>query len=136
MSLREDLLPVFRVAARQLVQDLGFRTSRSIIRTRTWSGGAVGKGTPTVSDLELLPRPKLIEDGQRSITLTKITPSHSTGGYTVAQLNPALTAGVESYVVTIGPDSVERRWAVVELSKARNFTYELKLAALTRAIPF
>ena len=65
MSLRKALLPVVNTI-RGLAgpQTLDIRPYTVTVRTRTWSGGVVQKGTPTDQDLELTPPPKVVEEGR------------------------------------------------------------------------
>lgn len=134
MSLRTSLLPVFQ-DARQLVEGLGLRTCRVIVRVRTWSGGKVRLGTPTDLDTEILPRPRVRETDYRHIRVDKITPSHSAGGYTREQLRPDDVPGTEYYYVVVSPDGVSRNYALENIDTARNFGYELKLIQLDRSAP-
>lgn len=134
MSLRTGLLPVFR-STRQLVANLGLRTCRVTIRTRTWSGGKVRLGAPSDSDLELLPRPRVREIDQRRIKVDKITPQFSGGGYTRQQLRPDDLTSTEYYYIVVTPDGVSRNYTLENLDTARNFGYELTLIQLDRSSP-
>ena len=110
------------------------------VRTRSWTGGDTGAevrlGTSTDSDLVITPRPHVTEtDGGAGLTL-HVTPAHSGGGYTVAQLNPAptLTAGQESYYVVTGPNGTYN-YAVVDIDTSKALRYTIRLAALERQAP-
>ncbi|MEL6346883.1 MAG: hypothetical protein AAFV53_27470 [Myxococcota bacterium] len=57
-TLRDDIIPVID-EGRRLADELGLRRQTVVIRTRTWSGSEVGRGTPTDVDLTLSPTPKV-----------------------------------------------------------------------------
>lgn len=57
-TLRDDLQPVVD-EARAIVDELGFRTHRVVIRIRTWTGGEVDVGTAVDVDRVLTPAPKV-----------------------------------------------------------------------------
>lgn len=58
MTLRDSLIPVVD-NARQMVADSGLRPYTVTIRTRVWSGGKIGTGEATDSDLVISPAPKV-----------------------------------------------------------------------------
>lgn len=116
-NLRTSLLPVMQ-AARGIIDDLGFRTSDVVIRTRTWVG-ARSAGADYVDELLPLtnPRPRVRVLSTREVAasggryemgdlrIDKITPYFAgppAGGYTPAQLDPPVSSeNVEvTYVVT------------------------------------
>jgi hypothetical protein len=138
VALREDVLPVF-LGARQLIQDLGLRTHRVIVRTYSYAGGQANRGARSVlSDVELLPRPKVREtdDGYE---ITKITPQTIGGGYTPADLNPAHVNGRIVVFVIVDPAGVERECLFAPghtaLSTDRNFGYSLRVVHRERINP-
>jgi len=137
MSLRDDLLPVFDRDARALIDDLGLRTSRVILRTRTWDGGHVGMGAADDVDLELVPRPKVREAGAGMLTVGPITPTYPGGGYTAAQLFPDNTLEVneERFWVVIGMDGEEERYRIASIDSRRAFRLMFTLQLLDRADP-
>jgi hypothetical protein len=101
-TLRDDLEPVVD-ELRGLANDLGFRPYTVTVRTRTWSGGAVGRGSATVSDRVLSPVPKVqdvparlvVGPGGKYETGDRIVRKVSRS-YTLSQLGAsALNAGVE-----------------------------------------
>ncbi len=69
MSLRDDLLPVVD-AGRQLAEELGLRQRSVSTRLRVWSGGVVGRGTPTDTDTVISPAPKVREPPGRFVNET------------------------------------------------------------------
>lgn len=109
--------------ARDLIDDLGGiaqRQYRVIIRRRAWSGGVPGQGTATVTDLEILPRPRVrslspkevAESGgtyqDNDFMIDRITPpftATTSGGYTPARLNirPA-NRGEDVAIMLIGDE--------------------------------
>lgn len=58
MTLRDDLVPVVD-QARAILEGLGLRVHPVVVRRRTWSGGAPGRGTVTDAELTLEPRPRV-----------------------------------------------------------------------------
>lgn len=57
-TLRDELQDVVD-EARGMVDELGFRPFAVTVRTRTWSGGELGRGTSTDVDVLLDPAPKV-----------------------------------------------------------------------------
>lgn len=138
MSLRTDLLPVFQ-EVRELIADedtLDLRTHRVIRRLITWQGDAVGIGEACVDDLELLPKPRVREDGQNLI-VDKITPSHSGGGYTPEELNPPKAyeqdTNVELVYFVEGPKT--GTYVLIDSEETANFGYKLTLSPVRRVRP-
>ena len=138
MSLRDDVLPIIN-AGWQTVQDLGFAPDVVTVRTRTWASGKVGTGAYTDSDLVLSPNPLVVERGDRTLLVGPIQPPHDGGGYTVAQLRPATSSGVE-YFYLVTRSNGTHNYALVELDSSKPeglfVEYMLTLRALTRATPF
>lgn len=87
MTFRDAILPAL-AAMRSIGGRLGLREVRAYLRTSTWSGSAVGSGTRTVVDVELL------EDGQpprvRDATRDDVQAFGEVvlGGVTVGPLTP------------------------------------------------
>lgn len=135
-TLRVGLLPVFD-SARTLIDDLGLRTSRVILRTRTWDGGSVRMGDPTDEDLELNPRPKVRDIAPGRLAVGPITPSYAGGGYTPAQLFPddTLDADEERFWVVIGLDGEEREYRVSSIDSRRAFRLMFELESLHHPDP-
>lgn len=118
-----------------------------VIRTRTWTGGEdgaeVGVGTYTDSDVTLSPRPKVVERGDTEVEVGPITPSYSTptsGGYTIAQLNPDLSAlpGTEVFWVLTGANGT-RYYALTDIVTTKSFRYTCRLKAIRdsgRQVPY
>lgn len=136
MSLRKALLPVVdTIRGLAGPKTLDIRLYAVTVRTRTWSGGVVQKGTPTDTDLVLTPPPKVVEEG-REVRVGPITPKFPGGGYSPAELNPRDKPGVEFFYLLTGPDGVARPFTLVDLDTSRPFTYKLRLTALDRKVPF
>jgi hypothetical protein len=140
MSFRTDLLAAVE-AARSVAgpEGLDVRTNQLTIRTRTWSGSALGDGTTTDVDL-VLPAHYVI----RQITtdeisssggdyevgdllVNHITPSDGAGtGYTPQQLKPHNMANnVEVLYLIAGDHSGE--YCLKELRTSRAFSYAVVL---------
>lgn len=136
MSLRTELLPVVN-DARALVEDLGLRVFSLRVEVREWSGARVGSGTMTTpSTLTLDPRPRVRDVSAREVAssggtlrtgdrrITGITPAHTGGGYTPAQLRPSISGQQERVYVLTGEDG-ESEWELVEASFDRPFGHEM-----------
>jgi hypothetical protein len=130
VTTRDRVLPALN-RARAIVDRSGLRRYSLAIITRSWSGGAIGSGTPTDTRLVITPRPEVgpaperalrefetggaITLGQQAWMVTDITPEFAkatravthtgsgTGTMTVASSIPTLgvTSGSWSLVVTI-----------------------------------
>jgi len=136
VTLQSSLLPVLD-SARTLLDTFGLRQTRVIVRSRTWSSGEIQVGTAAVVDLELAPRPKVKGlAGDPVLEVGPITPEHTTGGYTPAQLNPDDAPGFEYVYVCVGRDGVERPYKLGKMTTTRSFRYMLELQSLGRVVPF
>ncbi len=137
MSLRTDLLPVVD-GARDLLSpsNLDQRTSALTIRQRTWDGGRAGAGTPTDDDTALPQRYRIDTLSAKEVhgsggryrhgdVKVVVTPSHTGGGYTLAQLRPTVATGVEVVYVITG--ALAGDYELVELKASRPYRYELIL---------
>lgn len=138
MSLRTSLLPIVE-ACRTIAGTTGLdiRTAQLTIRTRTWSGGRAGVGTPTDSNLVLPQRYKVVQLSAREIASSgglyqledlrvgPITPAQGGSGYSLAQLVPSGADGVEILYVLSG--AVVGEYALVQANTTRPFRYELVL---------
>lgn len=146
MSFRDDILAnVVQPLIPLLGPDPGFdvHTSRVIIRSRQYptspSGPDVGLGTPTITDLEILPRPKVRDQGNQILKVSLIIPQNANGGYTPAQLKPADADGFEYFYLVIGPDGTERAYACIDLDTRKPFFYEVTIQPIGqegRKVPF
>lgn len=115
MTVRDNILPLLNNARTKLVALGGvcYRTNAVTIRRRVWSGSRVGEGSVTNTDLVITPRPRVEDVSGREIAgsggtyqdgdikIHKITPAYSGGGYTPAQLYPAVTTDNEEIVVVL-----------------------------------
>ena len=133
-TLRQALLPVIQLG-RSIPDALGLRTNVVKLRTRVWASGKIGVGAVTTTDVTLSPAPKLTYRPDQSLEVV-VTPQHSTGGYTPAQVNPAPVATQEFVWVVISPDGGEREYRVATFNQRRPFGYYLTLEPLDRKGPF
>jgi len=141
MSLVTDLRPTVN-AGRQLAADLGLRSNSVKIRTRVWSGGKLGSGTATDTDVEITPAPKCSEPPARlvgdtvgsyeagDIIVTKI----ARDTYSESDLFPVPVAGTEIiYLVTgYGTGGVAREYRIVGPPSNRNFEWTMLLRRMSR----
>lgn len=136
-TLRQSLLPVMH-AARGIIDDLGFRTSDVVVRTRRWVGERSADGDYVDELLPLAnPRPRVraptgneiassggkLESGD--VVIDKITPRFAgppAGGYTPDQLDPP-----------VSEDSVEVTYLI---SGAFSGEYALKWSNVDRALGY
>lgn len=136
MSFRDDLLPVVD-DARGIATDLGLRQHSVTIRTETFPDEAHIGTSPTVSDLTLSPRPKVRESSSgRKLKVGPITPSHSGGGYTAAQLNPLPDLSANQRVIyrVTGPNGT-RDYMLSDITTDRGYRHMLELTSLDRDGP-
>ncbi len=115
------------------------RNTTVTVRTVTWSTGRVRTGTPTVSDLLLVPNPQVRElDGDRRLEVKWITPAYAGGGYTLDQLRPPsgdLAPGVEFFYVVSG-DNGEHPYSLTSIDTNHALHFNLILETLDRVLPF
>ncbi len=143
MSFRDDILADVVMANIPLLGPDGFdvHTSRVLIRSYTWPVSAngsreVGLGVPTVSEIEILPRPKVRDVGNQGLRVSLIIPQNANGGYSPEQLKPADADGFKYAWIVIGPDGVERGYVPTDIDTREPFFYSVDLIPLDRAIPF
>jgi hypothetical protein len=134
VTLRDDLLPVVDTA-RTFIDSLGLRTTRVILRRKTWSANEVGLGDRVDTDLELEPRPKVREAGPGRVTVGPITPSYPGGGYTIAQLAPFLGEDEDSIWILVDDDGTERPYRWAGMDDKRAFRIMVTLESLDREDP-
>jgi len=109
VAFRDDMVAIAD-AGRGIAEDLGLRLKTVVVRTRTWDGGEVGRGSASDSDLTLDPVPKarppsprelatpggVYEDGDRVVDKISAT-------YTEAQLSGRpIAADTEVYWLVDG----------------------------------
>lgn len=135
-TLRDDLLPVID-ELRQLPNEFGIRRYTVTLRTRTWSGGAVGRGTATAVDAVLFPVPRvqvittaeIAASGgtyrEGDFRVTAITPSYGTGGYSPTALNLRPSATNKDVTVILTGDEGTIECGVVEFHFDRPFRYTM-----------
>lgn len=133
-TVRDRMLPVVE-RGRQLIQNFGLRQTSVCVRTVQWSGGEVGLGTATTTDVEITPRPKVTDRGNGRIVISKVTPSYSGGGWTPAQLIPEPDTGQDVFLVLVGADGLEHHYRVSDFDSRPNFGYEIEAEALDRPRP-
>jgi len=138
VTIRADELATVR-EGRELVASEGLRRHTVVRRVVTWTGGQPGVGTPEADDLVIagarVRGPSFQDAAGLSSearfdtvhTVSKITPAHTGGGYTPAQLLPTLADGQELVYVLTGDDGVPRLCRVEALSLDRPFEYTLTL---------
>jgi hypothetical protein len=148
MSGIVDELRAIVAAGRRIVDsDIGLRPVTVKVRTVTWDGGKVQRGTGTPSDLDITPNPRVEgQAGDPAIKISKITPAYSAnggGGYTKEQLAPLDSAGVETYYVITWADGIERKYQLMRITESgrasRALEYVLELQAFGvsgRRVPF
>ncbi len=127
--------------------DISIRNTTVTVRTVAWTGGTngleVGVGTPTASDLLLVPNPQVREvDGDRRLEVKWITPAYAgppSGGYTRDQLRPPEhntgAPGVEFFYVIEG-DNGAHPYALTAIDTNHALHYTLLLETLDRVLPF
>jgi len=109
-------------AARQTVQNLGFRLTRVILRVRTWTGATIGVGTFTDVDTEIIPRPRVRQQIAGKDAYMPLNQNYTNAGLiyegqlkvdritttiTVAQLESAPSENQRGYVILQGADGGE-----------------------------
>lgn len=134
MTLRTSLLPVVdTLRALTGPGALDIRTAQLTIRRRVWSGGEIGAGTATDTDL-VLPKQYRVENltskeiassGGRfedgAIRVGPITPDYGTGGYTPAMLKPAVTTD-DTEIVYVLTGHVAGEYALAQLQTTKPFS--------------
>lgn len=130
MGLREDLLPVID-EIRTLIGDpdqLGLRQSRVWVRRGVWSAGEIHLGDLTNDDVEITPRPKVVQKDPVTLEVSRITPAYAGGGYDTADLLPVQEAGVDRVcVVQVGSDGPKVAYRIVDIDERKNFGITLML---------
>lgn len=129
-------------AIRGIPTTMGLRGSRVYLRCGEWTptvGAAeIGKGALTNTDEELLPRPR-VEDmpGQR-LRVGPITPSHTGGGYSAADLSPDRVDGQDNHIL-VTKDDVTRAYRVSDIDtepERQSVSFFLILDPLDSGGPF
>lgn len=136
MSFRQNVLAALAsIRAIPGPTGLDLRVTSVTVRTRTWSGGRRGVGTPTDSDLVITPRPKV-----RKVTLRE---SNASGGkwgiddVIVDGIQPQTPGGVGFTRAQIAPeetvDGIEIIYVLAsEDSQGFNGNFRRKYAASDR----
>jgi len=132
----DDNLPTLN-DGRQLLVDFGLRAYRVFVRVRAWSGGEVRLGTPSDTDTEITPRPKVEEVVAGSeYKVSGITPDFGVGGYTLADLNPDQSArNVEVFYIVRERDGTDRECDLFHIDSSGVFGYVLQLRVIERDKP-
>lgn len=149
-TLRDQLLSLVS-GLRQIPADLGFRRYGLTVRVSTWSGAEPGLGIATNSDVTISPKPDVRFVSVKEIAasggtyqegdffVSKITPYFAgppAGGYTPAQLRPAVSADNQDVVYVLTGDEGAIECALIEehLGKPRGsaLRYALVLRRRTR----
>ena len=118
-TLIADLVPVVDFI-RQLPTDLGVRPYRVFLVHTTWSGGARGKGTESVtSEVEILPTPDVSILEMTPAGITRSPTNHGIreeGSIVVSEITMTLD---ENILIGKGTDGTA-------ISKAQSFYYEVR----------
>jgi hypothetical protein len=138
MTLRDDLIPVVDDAM-GLIDELGFRSYQVSTRTRTWSGGQNGSGTPTDVDVHISPTPKVSEVPERVVF--DAPGKYESGDRTVSQISASYTrehldggtlaAGTEFFWL-LDDGSTVAEYAVVGVAEKRPLEWRLTLRRRNR----
>ena len=118
-------------AARAIPTDMGLRPYVVVIRIETYND-ASQLGAPTITDLTLTPRPKVREESSgRELKVGPITPEHTGGGYTVAQLNPVadLPANRRVRYLVTGPNGT-REYVLYDITSDRGYQTTMRLRSV------
>lgn len=134
MSVVDDNLPTID-AGRQLLTEFGLRNTRVFVRVGTWDENEALLGNLTNADTELLPRPKVVDHPNGTLTITNVTPAYVGGGWEPSDVAPAIAAGRDFYFVVRGPDGNNRPYALSSVVLRSPFRYTLTLQPLTRVRP-
>ena len=146
-TLRDQLLPLL-AEVRQIPADLGFRPYTVVRRVRTWAGASPGLpvgSTPTHSDIELTPPPRVRQLSQREVDASAgrfqtgdfvvqgIVPAYtapSSGGYTPSQLQVVPAANQDVVYLLSGPEgTVECNQVGSDFTKPTRYSLVLRLIA-------
>jgi hypothetical protein len=137
MSFRDEVLRAVD-EARAVPTSLGIRDSRVYLRSRVWAAASgadeIGKGTLTTTDVEITPRPRVVELVGERLRIGPITPSHSLGGYSPSTLSPADVNGTDAVLAVTSPDGSTRNYQVVRVNQepaGYSFSYFLEAEPLT-----
>jgi hypothetical protein len=103
-------------------------TTKVVVRTRVWSV-EVGVGDHVDTDLEILPRPRVREQGDNAIVIDRIQPRYSGGGYTPQQLVPPnpLDNVTETFWLLTAVDGVTRKYTTATLITDKALHYGILL---------
>ena len=129
----DDALPILD-EGRQLLTDFGLRPVRVFIRRDEWSE-EIQIGDLERTDTEILPRPKVETMGADGLRIKNITPRHSLGGWTPAQLQPDVSATLDFYYVVVSPDGALARYRLHHVDQTSPFRFELQLRSVDRPTP-
>ena len=136
MALRDDLIDIVDEVRDDILVDLtGMRLHTVSTRSRVWSGSEIGRGTPTDTTTELLPRPRVrppaprqiaesggkVLDGDRIIDRISATYDEAdlTGGTLAAGTEWAILIDDEPYRVVDKPRAGYLGWSMQVRRMAR-----------------
>jgi hypothetical protein len=139
MAFRDGVLPLVD-AARAQVSALGLRQTRVFLRTRAWSGDALGPepgvGFDTIEEIEILPTPKVVElEGSDTVIVGPITPAYTGGGYTIEQLQGGPSEPARSYYYRLDGPRGSNKYTLGAIDTARPFRYTLRLRVIEASDP-
>lgn len=133
MSLRDDLVPVFD-ETRTLIGDLGMRRHTVTIRTRVWSGGRVGSGTATDTDVVVEPAPKVVDPLARLVGDT--VGRYEAGDLIVSRISATYTEADLAHPGTAGTERIwlvdDRAYKLVGVPEEKNFEWRVLLRRMSR----
>lgn len=138
MTLAEALRPTLS-AARAIAGSLGLHPYRVYIRSGSWAGTYTGDGAVTVTETEVTengqpPKVRFVSDetvalgavARGSCTIGPITPSHSSGGTSIALLEgSSLVVGQTLHARLVHSDGSETRYRVTDVAKDSALHYTL-----------
>lgn len=134
-TLIENILPAID-AARGVRTSIGAALYRVFVRTSSWAGGSPFNGLRTDVDYELLPRPKVMQQGRKEgvfdvqvlgggmITVARLQLRGISGLIPLEKLSPILAGNQRAYYVLAAADGAEILETLYVLDKGpfRNLT--------------
>ena len=120
---------------RQKLVDVGLRNHRVYLRAGQWDGGEIHLGTLTNTDVEITPRPEVLESGPSSLRVSNITPPYPGGGWQPATLLPDVASGSDYYFVVTNPRGDSLPYTVTDIDSTSPFRVTLTLQRLEPSSP-
>ncbi len=133
VTLRDELQPVVD-DGRQLAADLGLRPRALIVRSRVWSGGRLGTGTATDTDLTISPPPKMREPPARWVA--DAPGRYESGDVLVEKISRTYAESTFTAPTTLGHEMLllidGREYTMVGVPEIKTFGWSLQLRRRTR----